>query len=88
MTTSLIKFVHSHPSVTLSFTEYERHFHLGYGVNIPSTPTQRLHSFVELEGSPYRFIVVGNLKSFKVVEDAVRVPQDNRHYFKFILSKF
>jgi hypothetical protein len=73
MTTLLNKFVLSHPSVTLSYTDYGRHFHLGYyGVNIPSSPTQRLQSFVELEGSPYRFIVVGQLMSFKVVEDSVR----------------
>ena len=59
--------------ITLSDMEYGRHFHLGHGVKIPSSPSQRLQSFVDSEGTPYRFIVVGQLKSFKVVEDAVSV---------------
>lgn len=60
--------------ITLSHANYGRHFLLGNGINIPSSPMQRLHSFVALEGSPYRFIVVGQLMSFKVVEDSVRGP--------------
>jgi hypothetical protein len=79
MTTLLKDFVNSHPTVALSNANYGRHFHLGHGVNIPSSPTQRLHMFVETEGTPYRFIVVGCLMSFKVVEDSVRRP-----WFKFI----
>lgn len=71
MSTSLKNFVNSHPTVTLSHTDYGRHFHLGKGVNIPSFPTQRLQTFVETEGLPYRFVVVGQLMSFKVVEDSV-----------------
>lgn len=73
MTTLLKNFVNSHPTFTLSKAEYGRHFHLGDGVNIPSSPTQRLHNFVETERTPrpYRFIVVGRLMSFKVVDDPV-----------------
>jgi hypothetical protein len=71
MTTSLENFVITHPDVTLSHTEYGQHFYLGSKVNILSSPSQRLQSFVENEGSPYRFIIVGRLTSFKVVEDSV-----------------
>ena len=72
MASTLENFLVSHPAVTLSHTEYGFHFHLGGGVNILSSPTQRLQCFVENEGVPYRFIVVGRLASFKIVEDAVR----------------
>jgi hypothetical protein len=72
MTTSLEDFVIAHPQVTLSHTVYGQHFYLGHGVNILSSPAQRLQAFVEDEGSPYRFILVGQLTSFKVVEDSVR----------------
>ena len=72
MATLLENYVVTHPAVTLSHTDYGQHFYLGKGVNILSTPTQRLQSFVENEGSPYRFIVIGHLASFKVVEDSVR----------------
>lgn len=73
MTTLLENFVITHPDVTLSHTNYGQHFHLGNSVNILSSPGQRVHSFVESEGAPYRFMIVGQLSSFKVVEDAVRV---------------
>ncbi|KAF8798656.1 hypothetical protein BYT27DRAFT_7264773 [Phlegmacium glaucopus] len=69
MTTLLHKFVLSYPDVTLSHTEYGRHFHLGHGARLFSSPTQHIQSFVEIEGLPYRFIVVGRLMSFKVVDD-------------------
>ena len=72
MTTLLETFVINHPDVTLSHTDYKEHFHLGCGVNIVTAPTQRVHSFVETDGSPYRFLIVGQVASFKVVEDAVR----------------
>ena len=75
MSRSLNESVIGFPSIrviTLSHTIYGRHFHLGDSVNIPSSPMQRLQSFVELEGTPYRFILVGQLMSFKVVEDSVR----------------
>ena len=62
----------AHPAVTLSHTEYGHHFHLGRSVNIPTLPAQRLRSFVEDEGTPYRFMVIGRLASFKVAEDSVR----------------
>jgi hypothetical protein len=69
-------FMTSHPAVTLSYTDYGQHFYLGKGVNIPVTPPQRLRSFVKNDGSsgdsPYRFFVIGQLASFKVVEDTVR----------------
>lgn len=71
MISPLEDFVNAHPTVTLSHTHYGLHFHLGDGVNILSTPPQRLQSFVEDDGSPYRFIVVGKLSSFKIVEDTV-----------------
>jgi hypothetical protein len=73
MTTMLENFVFTHPDVTLSHTLYGQHFYLGSGVNILSSPNQRIQSYVENEGSPYRFLIVGQLKSFKVVEDAVRL---------------
>jgi hypothetical protein len=67
----------SHPAVTLSHTDYGMHFHIGHGVNILTVPSQRLRTFVEndgsSEGSPYRFVVVGQLASFKIVEDSVSV---------------
>lgn len=73
MSIVLEDFVTAHPSATLSHTTYGQHFHLGYGVNILSSPTQRLQFFVEngTEGTPYRFLIVGRLTSFKVVQDAV-----------------
>jgi hypothetical protein len=73
MTTLLETFVINHPDVTLSDTDYRHHFHLGGGVNIVSSPAQRVHSFVENEGSSYRFLIVGQVASFRVVEDAVRL---------------
>jgi hypothetical protein len=69
--------------ITLSHSVYGRHFHLGDGINIPSSPVQRLHSFVELEGPAYRFIVVGQLMSFKVAEDSV-----SGRFFIFLFSLF
>ena len=63
-----------HPAATLSHTDYGEDFHLGGGVNIQSSPTQRLWSFVENEGTPYRFIIIGQLTSFKVIEDPVHAP--------------
>lgn len=74
MATFLKIFVINHPDVTLSHTEYRQQFYLGCGVNISSTPSQCVLSFVENEGSPYRFMIVGQLMSFKVIEDAVCVP--------------
>jgi hypothetical protein len=73
MSTFLEDFVVAHPAATLSHTKYGQHFYLGYGVNIVSSPAQRLQFFVEngSEGTPYRFLIVGRLSSFKVVEDAV-----------------
>ena len=71
MSTTLENFVVSHPTVSLSHAEYKLHFHLGRAVNIYSSPTQRLRFFVENAGFPYRFIVVGQLTSFKIVEDSV-----------------
>jgi hypothetical protein len=68
----LENFVTTRPDVTLSHAQYGNDFYLGCSVNILSSPTQRLRSFVENEGAPYRFVVVGQLSSFKVVEDAVR----------------
>ena len=57
----------------LSHTDYGCDFHLGgtSSVNILTSLTQCLQSFVENKGSPYHFIVVGQLASFKIVEDAV-----------------
>jgi hypothetical protein len=72
MTTTLENFVIAHPQVTLSHTDYGQHFYLGCSINILSSPAQRIQAFVEDEGSPYRFIVVGQLTSFRVVEDSVR----------------
>ena len=75
MTSTLENFMISHPAVTLSHTDYGLHFHLGNGVNILMTPTQRLQTFVEDDGTPgrssYRFLVVRRLASFKIVEDSV-----------------
>ena len=71
MTSLLETFVSNHPDVTLSDTEYRRQFYLGRGVNIVSSPAQCVRSFVEIEGSSYRFLIVGQVASFKVVEDAV-----------------
>jgi hypothetical protein len=75
MALSLENFITSHSAVTLSYSDYGLHFHLGQGVNILTTPSQCLRSFVENdgtpEGSPYRFIVIGRLASFKIVEDSV-----------------
>lgn len=77
MTSTLENFVISHPAVTLSHADYGLHFHIGHDVNIQTSPPQRFHYFVENdgspEGSPYRFIIVGRLASFKIVEDTVRV---------------
>ena len=72
MSLMLEKFLRENPNMTLSDTCYGQHFHLGCAVNILSVPTQRLQSFIEKHGDPYKFIVVGQLASFKVVEDAVR----------------
>jgi hypothetical protein len=71
MSTSLEDFIDSHPNITLCHTEYGRHFYLGGGVNISSSPTQRLQSFVDDDGPPFRFVIIGELMSFKVVEDPV-----------------
>lgn len=71
MASFLENFVVNHPDVTLSNTTYRQHFYLGRGVNIASSPAQCIHSFVEIEGSSYRFLVVGQVASFKVLEDAV-----------------
>jgi hypothetical protein len=73
MCTLLENYVITHPAATLSYSVYGTHFGLGCGINILSSPTQRLQSFIEKEGKPYRFIVVGQLASFKVVEDPVCV---------------
>ena len=78
MTTFLENFLANHPGVTLSHTEYGKQFCLGNGINILSLPSQRVQTFVENEGAPYRFMIVGQLMSFKVVEDAVRC-----HFFSF-----
>ena len=76
MTLTLEKFLVSHPAVTLSHAEYGLHFYLGKGVSIPASPPQRLQTFVENDGTPggtpYRFVVVGQLASFKIVEDSIR----------------
>ena len=71
MTTLLENFIISHLAVTLSHMDYGHHFHLGSTINIMSSPTQCLQLFVETKGSPYRFIIVGKLMSFKVAEDTV-----------------
>ena len=63
-----------HPAATLSHTDYGEHFHLRGGVNIQSSPTQWLRSFVKNEGTPYHFIIIGQLMSFKVIEDPVCTP--------------
>lgn len=75
MGSSLNKTTKPYPTtIMLSHTDYGRHFHLGYGINIPTSPSQRLQSFVQSEGLPYRFVMVGQLMSFKVVEDPVCTP--------------
>jgi hypothetical protein len=72
MTSTLENFVVSHPAVTLSDTDYGRQFHLGTGISISSSPSQRLQTFVENGGgAPYHFMVIGRLSSFKVIEDSV-----------------
>ena len=73
MATLLENFVSTHPDFALSHTTYGQYFHLGNSVNILSSPGQQVHSFIESEGAPYRFMIVGQLLSFKVVEDAVNV---------------
>ncbi|KAF8814987.1 hypothetical protein BYT27DRAFT_7249570 [Phlegmacium glaucopus] len=69
MTTRLETFIFSYPDVTLAHAGYGRHFHLGHANSIFSTPRQQFQSFIDIEGTPYRFIVVGQLSSFKVIED-------------------
>ena len=71
MSMILKKFLRDNPAMTLSDTRYGKHFHLGHAVNILSVLTQRLQSFIESHGEPYKFLVVGQLASFEVVEDAV-----------------
>ena len=71
MSSSLENFVVTHPDVTLSHTEYGEHYFLGGAVNISTAPTQRLRNFVDHDGSPHRFFVVGELSTFKVIEDSV-----------------
>ena len=71
MTLLLETFLQNHPDVTLSDTVYRQQFYIGCGVNISSSPAQCVRSFVEIEGSPYCFLIVGQVASFKVVEDAV-----------------
>ena len=73
MATLLENFVSTHPDFALSHTTYGQYFHLGNSVNILSSPGQQVHSFIESEGAPYQFMIVGQLLSFKVVEDAVNV---------------
>lgn len=76
MSTTLENFVIAHPAVTLSHTDYGQQFHLGTGVHIVSSPTQRLQSFVENgTGSPHRFLIIGQLSSFRIVEDPVCAQQ-------------
>lgn len=71
MTSLLETFLQNHPDITLSYTVYRQQFYIGRGVDIPSSPAQCVRSFVEIEGSPYHFLIVGHVASFKVVEDAV-----------------
>jgi hypothetical protein len=85
MTTSLANFLFHHPTLTLSYTDYGRDFLLGPGVNISSSPTQRLQSFVARGGTTFRVVVVGQLTSFKVVEDPVR-PENVDGYLYLTLS--
>ena len=81
MTSTLENFIISHPAMTLSHADYGLHFHVGRGVNIQMSPPQHFHYFVKNdgspEGSPYRFIIVGHLTSFKIVEDTVQVSRLN-----------
>lgn len=82
MTTLLENFLCRHQTITLSGTVYGRDFQLGDGVKICTTPSQRLQSFIDLEGdgSSYRFIAVGKLMSFKVVEDPVCVTNYENYF--------
>ncbi|KAF8816195.1 hypothetical protein BYT27DRAFT_7248503 [Phlegmacium glaucopus] len=70
MSTMLENFIFSYPDVTLAHAGYGRHFHLGHANLIFSTPRQRFQTFIDIEGIPYRFIVVGQLTSFRVIEDS------------------
>ena len=54
-----------------TLTDYRHHFHLRSSVNIMSSPTQHLQSFVKSEGPAYWFIIVSQLMSYKVAEDSV-----------------
>jgi hypothetical protein len=71
MPTCLEDIVESYPLVTLPYAEYGRDFGLGRAINIGTSPAQRIQSFVDEEGSPYHFIIIGRLTSFNVVEDSV-----------------
>jgi hypothetical protein len=71
--TLLENLVQSNPTSSLAHSEYGRHYVLENGFYIYTSPSQRLRSFVDAEGSPCRFIVVGQLASFKIVEHSVRV---------------
>jgi hypothetical protein len=71
MPMSLEDFVGLHLTITLSQLQYGQHFGLGRPTHIGTSPTQHVQSFVDDEGVPYRFMVVGRLMSFKVVEDSV-----------------
>ena len=84
MSKFLKNYVLGHPTVTLSHTDYGEHFVLGCGINIPSSPTQRIRSFVENghAGALYRFMVIGRLTSFKVVEDPVCLCVSS-YYFRY-----
>jgi hypothetical protein len=73
MPMSLDDIVNKHPMITLSHVQYGRNLYLGQGVNICTSPAQRLQAFVNEDNVPCRFMVVGRLMSFKVVEDSVRI---------------
>jgi hypothetical protein len=73
MPMSLDDLVTAHPMITLSHIEYGRDFYLGRATNICTLPAQRVQTFVDTDRSPYRFLIVGRLMSFKVVEDSVWV---------------
>ena len=77
MPMSLDDFIDLHPMVTLTQPEYGQDFGLGRRIHIGTSPTQCVQSFVNADGLPYRFLLVGRLMSFKVVEDSVCV---NRFY--------
>ena len=71
-TTAFVEnFIVAHPDVSLAHTEYCLHFFLSGGANILASPSQRVRTFVEYDESPYRFIIVGELASFKVVDCSV-----------------